>query len=204
MYDYRPADIPAELTIILASLPSDDAERLAGAFQFAAAAHDGQVRDEGSPYIEHPVAVASILWTELGCRDVDVVSAALNHDVLEDCDWLNSEILSAAIGERATLFVEHVTKIRVPCDERAARDRDYLDRLRALPAEARLLKLADRIHNLRSVINAGDVNKAARYLDVSRREFYPLALMTDATAARLVAAACDDIEVYLQRQGTPT
>lgn len=197
MYDYRPAEIPPSLTNVLAGLHVDDAERLVSAFRYAAAAHAEHTRDEGSPFIEHPVAVAVILYEELGCRDVDVLIAALNHDVLEDCHWLSRADLAGALGNRATGFVADVTKEQVPDSEKADRDRRYLDHLWEIAPEAKLLKLADRIHNLRSVLHANDLAKAQRYLDVSRREFYPLALTVDPTAARLIADACDAIEQYL-------
>ncbi|HYI13996.1 MAG TPA: HD domain-containing protein [Thermomicrobiales bacterium] len=197
MYDYRPAEIPAPLTTVLARLHADDAERLVSAYRFAAAAHAAHTRDEGSPFIDHPVAVAVILSEELGCRDVDTLIAALNHDVLEDCDWLCSADVEGAIGERATRLVADVTKEQVPDAEKSARDDRYLAHLWEIPAEAKLLKMADRIHNLRSIPMANDPDKARRYLDVSRNEFLPLALTVDSTAARLIAEACDVIESYL-------
>lgn len=201
MYDYRPAQIPPALTNVLAGLHAEDAARLAHAFRYAAAAHAAHTRDEGSPFIMHPVAVAVILNEELGCRDVDVLIAALNHDVLEDCDWLGRADVAGAIGERATDVVAEVTKEQVPAEQKAARDQRYLEHLWHITPEAKLLKLADRIHNLRSIPGANDPAKALRYLDVSRREFYPLALTVDATAARLIAEACDAIEAYLEQVG---
>jgi (p)ppGpp synthase/HD superfamily hydrolase len=197
MYDYRPAEVPPALTRVVTRLHPDDAERLVSAYRYAAAAHAGQTRDEGVPYIEHPLAVAVILNEELGCHDVDVLVAALNHDVLEDCSWLGRDAVVSALGERALELVDAVTKEQVPEAEKAARDRRYLDHLRTIPREAKLLKLADRIHNLRSIPQANDPAKARRYLEVSRNEFYPLALTVDPTAALLIAEACDAIEAYL-------
>ena len=60
-----------------------------------------------------------------------------------------------------------------------------------------MLKLADRIHNLRSIPLSHDRAKAERYLAISRTEFMALAVRTDATAARLIEAACDAIALYL-------
>jgi guanosine-3',5'-bis(diphosphate) 3'-pyrophosphohydrolase len=147
--------------------------------------------------------VAVILSEELGCRDVDMLIAALNHDVLEDCDWLCQQTVAASIGHRATALVAEVTKEQVSDAEKAARDQRYMEHLKVITPEAKLLKLADRIHNLRSIPNANDPAKARRYLEVSRREFYPLALSVDATAARLVAEACDALEQYLGSAQSP-
>ncbi len=195
---YYSPPTPPEIAMMAAGVPRFDGGRLIRAFRFAEAAHDGQKRDEGTPFIEHPIRVALILWEELGVRDVDMLVAALNHDVLEDCDWLSADVLEGALGERPTGFIQDVTKPRVPDEQKAQRDQVYLDGLPALCHESRLLKLADRIDNLRGVIHANDPAKARRYLEVSRQSFIPLALATEAAAADLIAAACDDIEAYLQ------
>lgn len=194
---YQQATLPAPVTLMLAFLSDEDAQRLNDAFQFAAAAHAEHTRDEGTPYIDHPVRVAQILWEELGNRDIDLLIAALNHDVLEDCEWLEPSVLESMFGPDVTSMVLDVTKEQVPDEQNAARDRAYLDRLPNLSHKSRLLKLADRIDNLRNVPQSGDPAKARRYLAVSREEFIPLALATDQTAARLVIEACDAIEEYL-------
>lgn len=201
---YHAPQTPPEVALLVATLSPDDAAHFEAAYRFAAAAHDGQTRDEGTPYIEHPVRVARILWEELGVRDLDVLVAALNHDVLEDCDWLEPEVLNGALGVRATGIIEEVTKPQVSEARKAERDRDYLERLRSVSTEARLLKLADRMDNLRSVVSAGNPDKARRYLSVSREEFLPLALATDPVAAELVTVACDDVERYLAGQSEGT
>lgn len=194
--EYQRAIPPAELTMVLALLDADDAQKVDTTFQFAAAAHAGQVRDEGTPFIDHPVAVVSILFSELGRRDVDVLMAALAHDVLEDC-CIDPSALRTLIGERAFDMVEHVTKRKVPDAEKAARDSAYLSALHDAPHDVRMLKLADRIHNLRSIPLASDRDKARWYLEVSRTAFMALAARTDPTAARLIEQACDDIAAYL-------
>jgi (p)ppGpp synthase/HD superfamily hydrolase len=197
---YVPAPPPPTLTTLLAALPPADAERVLDAYRVAAAAHGGQLRDEGTPFIEHPVRVAQVLWSELGVRDVDLLIAALNHDVLEDCD-LDADFMQSKFGPRVTELVQHVTKQPVPDAQKSARDDAYLAALREAPRDARLLKLADRIDNLRGVVAANDPAKAARYLRVSRAEFLPLALLTDPTAERLIAEACDAVESYLSEIG---
>ncbi len=193
--------MPHSLTLIQASLSPDDAELLELAYRFALAAHEGQTRDEGSPFIEHPVRVAVLLWHELGVRDIELLIAALNHDTIEDCDAVDAALIESVFGDRVTRLVNDVTKEAVQPEERSERDRAYLDRLPTLSIDSRLLKLADRIDNLRSVIHANDPAKASRYLEVSRAEFIPLAAMTDPAASRLVSDACDSIERMLDESG---
>jgi guanosine-3',5'-bis(diphosphate) 3'-pyrophosphohydrolase len=194
---YRPAVVPPQLAIILAAMTSEDAERVQQAFQFAAAAHALHTRDEGTPYIDHPVRVAGIVWSELGRREPDLVVAALTHDILEDCPEITADILEGVIGSRPLGWVIDVTKAPPADGDKARRDRDYLDRLPRLTVEARLLKLADRIDNVRSVVLSPDRAKALRYLTVTRENFLPLAAATDVTAERLLAAACQTLENWL-------
>lgn len=194
---YRPASIPPPLALTLAALPAEAAQRVQQTYQFAAAAHAGQERDEGTPFIEHPLRVAEILWFELGRREPDLILAALTHDILEDCPEIDAPLLEEIIGTRALAWVKAVTKPPAQGADRPVRDRTYLDHLPHLPREARLLKLADRIDNVRSVVKSPDRAKARRYLSVTRAEFIPLATATDITAARLLEAACDALEQHL-------
>lgn len=183
--------------MLLAALPPDDARRVHETFQFAAAAHACQTRDEGTPFIEHPVRVACILWFELGRRDPDLIAAALTHDVLEDCPEIDAQILGSLIGDRALSWVVDVTKPPAADGDTERRDRAYLSRLPALATEARVLKLADRIDNVRAVVHSPDRAKASRYLQVTRATFIPLAATTDLTAERLLSAACDALAAHL-------
>ena len=185
------------LAEILEQAPTSQRDEITRAYRFAEAAHAEHTRDEGTPFIEHPLRVASILVAELGCCDLDLITAAFNHDVLEDCPAITMAQLTEVIGRRACAMVVDVTKLQVPSEEKAARDRAYLDRLPGLPWESRLLKLADRIDNLRSVPASGDAAKARRYLEVSLAEFVPLAATTSPAAERLVLQACDRIRDYL-------
>ena len=197
---YEPTDPPPEaLTLIQALLGADDAERIERAYRFAEAAHQGQVRDEGTPFIEHPARVAVLLWEELGVRDVDLLIAALNHDSIEDNEVIDRSLVASAFGERVAQLVSDVTKKPAGPAGREARDREYLDHLREIPKESRLLKLADRIDNLRSIPKSNDEAKKRRYLLVSRAEFLPLAAATDPVAHGLLAEACDAIERSLAR-----
>jgi GTP pyrophosphokinase len=194
--EYTPAEIPPGIVLIAAQLEVLDAERLLVTYRFAAAAHDGQLRDEGTAYISHPVAVTELLWQELGCRDLDLLLAALTHDILEDRPDIDPGTLGSLIGVDALTFVQDVSKPPAR-PEGVSRDRVYLERLPTLPRASRLLKLADRIDNVRSLRLTENRDKVERSLTETRAVFVPLALATDATAARLLIEACDALEAYL-------
>ena len=89
-------------------LSSSKVEQVNSAFEFANEAHSGQFRKSGDPYVSHPVAVANIL-SNLGL-DEDSISAAMLHDVIEDCDVTPVDLIDS-FGEEISSLVEGVTKL---------------------------------------------------------------------------------------------
>lgn len=121
--------------------------------QFAEERHSGQTRKDAraTPYIEHPVAVASLLIQVGGVTDLDVVVAALLHDVLEDTPT-NAKELKVRFGERVTRIVREVSD-----DKRLPKvARKYLQVKGApfISPEAKLVKLADKICNVRDILES--------------------------------------------------
>jgi len=133
-------------------LKPEDIDRVADAFLFSAAAHQGQFRISGEPYFSHPLAVAGILtgWH----LDAQALIAALLHDVTED-----TEITIAEIGEKfgkvtAELVdgVSKLDKIEFQSIEDAQAE-NFRKMLLAMARDVRviLIKLADRLHNMRTL-----------------------------------------------------
>jgi len=120
------------------------------ALAFAAHKHRDQRRKdaEASPYINHPIALADVLVNEGGVTDVEVICAALLHDTVEDTATTHEE-LANAFGSRIARIVAEVTDDKsLP---RAERKRAQIEHAGALSPEAKLVKLADKICNLRDV-----------------------------------------------------
>lgn len=114
--------------------------------------HGGHFRDEGTPYIEHPLRVALILAGELDCRDDELVQAALLHDVLEDCPEMTMGDLDLRYGDRVAVLVRFLTRGKARGSGASEESRpEYLARFAQAPAECILLKLCDRLDNLRSL-----------------------------------------------------
>lgn len=133
-----------------ASHPKADIAPVHRAFEVADAAHAGQMRRSGHPYITHPVAVAGIL-ADLG-MDVPTLCAALLHDTVEDTD-LTVEQIRAEFGDLVALVVDGVTKLdKVKLGE-AAEAETIRKMVIAMARDPRVLvvKLADRLHNLRTL-----------------------------------------------------
>jgi GTP pyrophosphokinase len=132
--------------------PNLDTRRLFSAFTYADAAHHGQLRKSGEPYIIHPIAVAEIVADlEL---DVDSVIAALLHDCIEDTESTHQDI-AKKFGEPVAALVEGVTKLtRV---QYVTKEEEQMENLRkmlmAMAQDIRviLIKICDRLHNMRTM-----------------------------------------------------
>ena len=132
--------------------PGTNAELLKRAFAFAEVAHEGQERADGQPFINHPFAVAMTL-AELEMDDASI-AAALLHDVIEDTQT-TLEQLKGAFGDEIASLVEGVTKIsRLDFASASQRRAENLRKmLLAMAKDLRviLIKLSDRLHNLRTL-----------------------------------------------------
>ena len=137
------------------------------ALAFAAHKHRDQRRKdaEASPYINHPIALAEVLAGEGGIADVEVLAAALLHDTIEDTATTIDE-LRALFGERIAGVVAEVTDDQnLPKTERK---RLQIEHAAALSRGAKLVKLADKICNLRDVAE----RPPAKWDLARRREYF--------------------------------
>jgi guanosine-3',5'-bis(diphosphate) 3'-pyrophosphohydrolase len=125
----------------------------ASALAFAAHKHRDQRRKdpEASPYINHPIALANVLVNEGGIEQVEILCAAILHDTVEDTETTPEE-LSRAFGEPICRIVMEVTddKSLIKTERKQAQ----VAHAPQLSHEARAVKLADKICNLRDVENA--------------------------------------------------
>jgi guanosine-3',5'-bis(diphosphate) 3'-pyrophosphohydrolase len=127
------------------------------ALAFASRKHSLQRRKDAdaSPYINHPIALVSILAIEADVRDRDTLCAALLHDTIEDTAT-SAEELVELFGERVSSLVQEVTDDKtLPKAERKSRQVEHAAHL---SAKARLVKLADKIANLRDMADTPPVN----------------------------------------------
>jgi guanosine-3',5'-bis(diphosphate) 3'-pyrophosphohydrolase len=150
--------------------PDVDRDLLERAFVFASERHEGQQRRSGEDFILHPLGVARIL-AELG-RDDTTLAAALIHDVVEDTHATVEEI-RAEFGDEVTTLVEGVTKLtRIQFQSREqAQAENYRKMVMAMAEDYRvlLIKLADRLHNMRTIEYLGkqkQLQKARETLEV--------------------------------------
>jgi guanosine-3',5'-bis(diphosphate) 3'-pyrophosphohydrolase len=183
------------LTKIDAYLADDRAEFVRSALEFATNAHSGQSRLSGEPYVEHPIATAEFLAERR--MDATTLAAALLHDVIEDCE-VTREQIEDLFGAEVAKLVDGVTKmnsidaltrgdrVNAPAlalngdsqqDEQTARQAASMRKmLVAMADDVRvvLIKLADRLHNMRTL----DAHTQERRIAIAREtlEIYaPLA-----------------------------
>jgi GTP pyrophosphokinase len=167
----RHQDLIDELLADVSGYITDvDTDLLTRAFSYAARAHDGQQRRSGEDFIAHPWAVAKIC-AELRL-DEQTIAAALLHDVVEDTDC-DLDDLRAEFGDEIARLVDGVTKLtRIQFQSREqAEAENYRKLIVAMAEDARviLIKLADRLHNLRTIEYLGkqkQIQKAKEALEV--------------------------------------
>ncbi|MEQ1514801.1 MAG: bifunctional (p)ppGpp synthetase/guanosine-3',5'-bis(diphosphate) 3'-pyrophosphohydrolase [Lysobacteraceae bacterium] len=133
-------------------LPENQRTVLIRAWRVGAAAHAGQTRKSGEPYITHPVAAATIL-AEQGV-DIETLVAAILHDTIEDTPLTRDEI-AVDFGQTVAELVEGVTKLDKLQfqDRQEAAAESFRKMMLAMARDLRviLIKLADRLHNMRTL-----------------------------------------------------
>ena len=155
--------------------PDAGPELIQGAFATAQKAHQGQVRKSGDPYITHPVAVTQIL-ADYGL-DAPTLAAALLHDTVEDTDVTLHQV-EKEFGPEVARLIDGVTKLdRIqyssPQEAQAATIRKMVVAM-AQDVRVLLIKLADRLHNIRTV-SALRLEKQQRVARETLDVYVPLA-----------------------------
>ncbi len=152
-----------------------DLDLVSRAYRVSAQAHRGQKRESGDDYVSHSVAVATILAEQL--MDSTTIAAALLHDVVEDSDT-SLEDIRRDFGTEVAELVDGLTKLstltfRSTAEEQAE---NYRKLLLSVAKDARviIIKLADRLHNMRTLEHL-DVEKQRRIALETREIYAPLA-----------------------------
>ena len=159
----------------LADPASADADLICRAFEFAYCLHEGQRRASGEPYIIHPVAVAGLL-RDLGGGSA-MIAAGFLHDVVEDTE-VTPEELEERFGKEVRTLVEGVTKLsKFNFSSKTERQAENFRRMfLAMAQDIRVIvvKLADRLHNMRTLEHLPDAKRRKIALE-TREIFAPLA-----------------------------
>jgi len=142
----------ASLTAALDYMAPADVENVRQAYRYADAAHLGQMRNSGEPYITHPIAVAALCATWK--LDAQALMAALLHDAIEDCGVTKAELIER-FGPTVAELVDGLTKLdKLQFNTREENQAEsFRKMLLAMARDVRviLVKLADRTHNMRTM-----------------------------------------------------
>ena len=153
-----------------------NSDSLNKAYSFALDAHQNQKREEGVPYIFHPVAVANIL-TDLKL-DSATITTGLLHDTIEDTN-VTYETVKKEFGEEVANLVDGVTKLSA-LEDKATNDskaENFRKLILATSKDIRVLlvKLADRLHNMRTIQYLKDKDKIIKKAKETMEIYAPLA-----------------------------
>jgi GTP diphosphokinase / guanosine-3',5'-bis(diphosphate) 3'-diphosphatase len=191
-----------------AVFPRADAALLARAYAVADRWHAGQVRKSGAPYITHPLAVA-ILLAQIG-MDTTTLVAALLHDTVEDTGLTIGEV-KAEFGAEVAVLVDGVTKLDGARWGDHAEAETFRKMILAASIDLRVLviKMADRVHNLRTLSFHPSREKRERIARASMELLVPFAQrlglyeyqreMEDLAFASLLPEAYERVRAHVQR-----
>ncbi len=167
------------LHVLCAHLSAIEQEEVRRAYDYAIHVHRFQKRADGSPYAHHIIAVAECV-AEWGA-DRDTIIAALLHDTIEDTDVQKTDIIQQ-FGDHVALLVEGITKFThadlsddLPLDRRIETLRKLLDVMR-LDMRSIIIKLADRLHNVRTLDAFSDPTKRRRIAKETMDVYHKIAL----------------------------
>jgi guanosine-3',5'-bis(diphosphate) 3'-pyrophosphohydrolase len=152
------------------NIKEDELLGIGRAYEVAEAAHLGQMRDEGTPYILHPLRVAILMAEELKIYSPKLLCAALLHDVIEDTEITRDQIAEMFGGEvsRIVWLLTKFYDVSLPA---------YLAAIEAAADTGALtIKLCDRLDNLRFLVRSPKVEKKRRYIKTTEQYYVPLAV----------------------------
>lgn len=154
------------------TIAEHDLKLLLKALAFAARKHTGQRRKDvaASPYINHPIMLANVLCNEAHITDIEVICGALLHDTVEDTETTEAE-LAGEFGATIATIVMDVTDDKSL--GKAERKQQQVEHAAHISDKAKLVKLADKISNLRDMTQAPpagwDVQRRREYFDWTKR-----------------------------------
>ncbi|MFD8206293.1 HD domain-containing protein [Streptomyces sp. NPDC059695] len=198
----NPIDLDHVLTVLgAAAWGTDEQSRARVAGALALTVYDGHTRDQGTPYLGHPLAIITLLATEIRVSQVQTLLLALLHDALEvapESEALLVQHLGAPFACRLrAMTADHRLEQR---PKAAGDESSWRFKQAALPPEDLLVRLADRLHNLRDLAASPNLDRRRRFLQ-SLQDFYlPLAEAARGLSPQLEAMHALLHAEYVQQQ----
>jgi (p)ppGpp synthase/HD superfamily hydrolase len=173
-------------------LDAEEIGRVLRAYEVAQQAHAYQTRDEGTPYIVHPIRVAVSLVDELNVHSPTLVCSALLHDVIED-----SAITREQIAEMFSEEIAEIVWLLTKLEEVSLAD--YLSAIEAAAVTgAPIVKLCDRLDNLRFLTCSPKIEKIHRYIRTTEAYYLPMAARTNQYIHNELRRLLDKVRIHLE------
>lgn len=195
MNDFLNLDLARKkLVNLIDRFPTEDKHHILKALQLATKAHKNQLRDEGVPFIIHPIRVAVCLIEELEICDKDSLASSLLHDVIEDTD-LTLEEIEKYLGKKTAKSVAIITRDHKK-ETKYEKFKQYLRENKNI----RAIKVCDRLDNMRSwpyiPKNHSSLKKFPRWFKESDKISLPLAESVDKKLVSLMNDALSKAKEY--------
>lgn len=153
--------------------------KIMSAYELSESVHEGQIRGDGSAYFYHCARVCKILLHEIRIIDVDVLAAALLHDVIEDSPTLSISVLEYNFGRYVAYLVETLTKDLERREvEPEIVDKEHIELLKQSSSDCLLIKLAARLDNFRC-LEFNLKRNPHQYIQETEELYIPLAENSD-------------------------
>ena len=208
---YDPSVVRSRLLLAIEPFKQQDKIAIEHALHTAEEAHRKSTRvacrqasGDSQKFIVHPMRVALILIEELKVLHPEPVSAAILHDVVEDEKGRYSTFdLEKKFGRNVALMVSCVTR---PAPDvhiaRATQLQVYAERIAQAAKYTRIIKLAERLDNLRDLFDCGVMAERLSYIDESIETYLPIAEKTDPTLFAELATVCKQLNVLMPSRVT--
>lgn len=190
-YRSRPPGRRAFFNRLGTILNADELAYVGRAYEFSKYGHIGQKREDGSRYFDHPKAVTWILITEFRVTSWIAIAVCLLHDLREDTHLLSHRCAVDCFGIDVAYGLDAITKRKRPRKESI---RSYLGRVQAQGLYTILAKLADRLHNVRTLRHCSE-EKRKRTARQTLKYYIPLC-----QKARELLPASSDLADYIERE----
>jgi len=181
---------------LVGKMPPEHVRQVMLAYRFAKEGHWNQMRDDRKTrFFVHPKSAALILIDELGIFDHEVIIAELLHDMREESKLLQADeewddiefIFGKVVANYVTLLTKDVAKEK------------YFKRLRDSDEKSQILKLVDRLHNVRTLWGCSK-NKRRRKINETRRYFLPWARKISPYLYNEIKKTIEELERYDARR----
>ncbi|UED83179.1 HD domain-containing protein [Streptomyces profundus] len=172
-----PIDLDHILSVLgAANWNADEQSRARAAGGLALTVYEGHIRDQGTPYLQHPLAVVTLLRTEIGIDRPGTLLLALLHDALEVTPESEAAV-TRHLGRPFTARLRAMTADhRLEQRPKSSGDEGrWRTKQAALPPEDLLVRLADRLHNLRDLAASPNLERRRRFLQSLHDFHLPLA-----------------------------